>query len=159
VAPDARDPVNVMLNIAHTHLYRQARIAARLIGLNPVFGFLHRPRSGFAPLAADLQEPFRMLMDRAVIETAYHVQPRDFTRSEDGPFPLQMSFSARRRLLGSVYETLQTVADSPTGSDPATYRVHLLRLARSIRRSLLGGEPNLNVFRLASGCFSADPSI
>lgn len=146
VAPNADDPVNVMVNIAQTHLYRQARIAARLVGLTPAIGFLHQPRAGFAPLAGDLQEPFRMLMDRAVIETAYRIVPREFTRREHAPFPLQVSFNARRRLLGAVYETLHTVVAGPTESDPVTYRQHLIRLARGIRRSLLAGRVELNVF-------------
>jgi len=146
-APNAQDPVNVMLNIAQTALYRQCKLAARIVGLVPMIGFLHRPRSGHAALASDFQEPFRALMDRAVIEVAHRISPGDFRPVDDGPFPLQMGWTARRRLLKAIYESFATVVTSAGADEPFAYRTHLLRLARSLRRSLRAGEIDLQVFR------------
>jgi CRISPR-associated endonuclease Cas1 len=146
-SPHADDPINVMLNIAQTHLYRQCRVAARLCGLIPTIGILHRPQPGFAALAADLQEPFRFLMDRAVMETAFEVQHRDFAAGTGGPYPLTMSWQARRKLLAALYETMQLSACREGTQDPTSYRGHLLRLARSVRRWLGGDDDQLVVFR------------
>jgi CRISPR/Cas system-associated endonuclease Cas1 len=109
---------------------------------------LHRPQPGFAALAADLQEPFRFLMDRAVMETAFEVQHRDFAAGTGGPYPLTMSWQARRKLLAALYETMQLSACREGTQDPTSYRGHLLRLARSVRLWLGGDDDQLFVFRI-----------
>ena len=158
VAPNASDPVNVMLNIAHTHLYRQVLLACRLMGLTPLIGVLHEPRSGFAPLAADLQEPFRCLMDRGVIEVAYKLHPSAFKNTDDGQYALEMSFPARRRLLGTIHATLGINVERR--DDPMSYRRLLLRLARNVRTVLLNEGRDLEVPELPSPPDeSADPLV
>jgi len=150
VSPRADDPVNVMLNIAHTNLYRQCRMAARLFGLAPAVGILHRPKSGHAALASDLQEPFRFLVERAVIETAWKCERNDFKEMESGPFALTMDHSARRQLLGRLHQSMASSCTGQGMSESFSFRTHLLRLARSLKTALLAGESDLNVFRAAT---------
>ena len=58
VAPSAGDPVNVLLNIGFSLLYRYLGLMIRQVGLVPSLGFLHTARPGHATLASDRQEPF-----------------------------------------------------------------------------------------------------
>lgn len=80
--------MNVLLNTAHTFLYRWCQLAARAAGLLPGVGVLHRPRAGHAALASDLQEPFRHLMDRAVLDVLTRLRPADFRKTPGGRFNL-----------------------------------------------------------------------
>ena len=54
-------------------------------GLIPTVGILHQPRSG-AALASDMQEPFRHLMDRAVLAVLPTLKPADFQPSPGGAY-------------------------------------------------------------------------
>ena len=145
VSPKASDPVNVMLNIAHTHLYRQCKLAIRSVGLNPNIGFFHQPSPGHAALASDVQEPFRMLMDRAVIETCYKISPADFDEVDSGYFPLKMSFNARRRLFSRIYQAFfQPVSTQASEggdlTDSCSYRLQLLRMMRNLKSAALSQD-------------------
>jgi len=147
VAPNADDPGNAMLNLAMTALHRQLVLSIRMAGLVPTMGLLHEPRPGHAALASDLQEPFRHLMDRAVIAAARHLGPRDFTEDRDGPYSLKFSASAARRLVATVHETFAHTCVAAGKSDACTYRTHLLLSARSLRRHLLDRSSLFEVFR------------
>lgn len=140
VAPNADDPVNVMLNIAYSLLHRQAVLAARLAGLSPCLGILHLPRSGHAALASDLQEPFRYVIDRAVIELTHTLHPRQFIRDTRGPWPLRIESSALRRLAEHVSVTLAYAVRSTDSSEPMAYRRLLIDQARSLRRAVTGQD-------------------
>ncbi|MCA9225726.1 MAG: CRISPR-associated endonuclease Cas1, partial [Planctomycetales bacterium] len=47
VAPDAEDPVNALLNIAHTLAFRLSLLAIKAAGLAPMIGFLHASTARF----------------------------------------------------------------------------------------------------------------
>ena len=155
VAPDAEDPVNVMLNIAHTLGYRLSQLAVRAAGLSPSIGFLHDATTRFAALASDLQEPFRFLMDRIVIDATYRLRPKDFRRSATGPYRLVIAPDAARQFQLMLWQALSlavTCADSaikepsnagaPSNEElqsgqPTCYRNWIERQSRHLRRVLL----------------------
>lgn len=103
VAPDAEDPANILLNLAQTVLHRQAVLAARLAGLIPALGILHELRPGHAALASDLQEPFRHLMERVVLQVLPTLKPSDFRRTDDGPYRMSLHADAARRVVAAVH--------------------------------------------------------
>lgn len=147
VSPRAADPINVLLNIAHTHLYRQSALILEQVGFEVSVGILHRPKAGFMPLAADLQEVLRHLMERAVLETAQQLQPGDFSKAEHGPFGLVIRPHAVKRLMATIYRLLSQPVCGADDAEPVEYRQQLARTARSLRRYLLGAADAFQAFR------------
>ncbi len=147
VSPKASDPINVLLNIAHTTMYRQAALLIEQAGFAASIGILHRPRDGFMALAADIQEPFRHLMERAVLETAEQIFPGDFTKSHDGPFNLVIKPHATKRLFGVIFRLLTQPVRAADDAEPVDYRLQMARTIRSLRRFLLGASDTFEPFR------------
>jgi CRISPR-associated protein Cas1 len=56
------DRFNAALSFGYSLLYRDMMAAIIAVGLDPAFGFFHRPRSAAYPLALDLMELFRTLL-------------------------------------------------------------------------------------------------
>ena len=64
----AADPTNALLNYGYSLLESACRSAIVSVGLLPEIGFLHEVAPSKLPLAYDLQEPFRWLVDLSVLE-------------------------------------------------------------------------------------------
>jgi CRISP-associated protein Cas1 len=64
----AADPTNALLNYGYSLLESACRSAIVSVGLLPEIGFLHEVAPSKFPLAYDLQEPFRWLVDLSVLE-------------------------------------------------------------------------------------------
>lgn len=99
VAPDATDPINVLLNIAHTIMHRLASLVIQHAGLLPTVGILHTQRAQHHALSSDLQEPLRHVADRAVIEASRVLRASDFRHDPTGPFALSIQPRARTLFL------------------------------------------------------------
>lgn len=79
------DPFNAALSFGYGLLYRDVMAAIITVGLDPAFGFFHRPRSAAYPLALDLMELFRaVLWDLPLIASVNRNQWKEehFTRTE-----------------------------------------------------------------------------
>lgn len=149
VAPNAEDPVNVLLNIAHTHLYRLSVLAIRSAGLCSSLGFLHQSNGRHAALASDLQESFRFLMDRCVIEATWQLGPKDFSEAPEGPWRLRIRPQAARKFQLLLWKSLhREVRLQQTQEESTSWLVLLQRQARQLRRWLLHGEPEFSGIRL-----------
>jgi CRISPR-associated protein Cas1 len=57
-----KDPFNALLSFGYSLLYKDCVSALIAVGLDPAFGFYHRPRSSAYPLALDLMDLFRVLL-------------------------------------------------------------------------------------------------
>lgn len=64
----AANPINAILNYVYAILEGEASIAARVVGLDPGLGVLHADQPNRDSLAADLMEPIRPVVDRAVFD-------------------------------------------------------------------------------------------
>ncbi|MEI7701157.1 MAG: CRISPR-associated endonuclease Cas1 [Planctomycetia bacterium] len=149
VAPAADDPVNVLLNIAHTLTYRLSILAIRTAGLCSSLGFLHTSTGRFAALATDLQESFRFLMDRAVIEATQELSASDFLRDVTARYPLMLKNEAQRKFQQILWKNLHREIRVTESQDESTsYLLHLQRQARQLRRHLLHPEIPFTGFRL-----------
>lgn len=146
VAPDAKDPINVMLNMAHTLLYRQMMLVARQAGMVPSLGIMHTPRPGYAALACDLQEPFRHLMDLAVLLAARRIDPKDFTKASKGPFALEIRPQAARQLYATIWTVLARHCQSRHGGEVRSYLMWMTAAARALRRHLCDSAQAFEVF-------------
>ncbi|MDK2946846.1 MAG: CRISP-associated protein Cas1 [Methanolobus sp.] len=91
----AGDMVNVMLNYGYALLEAEALRAINAVGLDPHVGFLHEMNTSKNSLAYDLQEPFRFLVDLAVLSLIERdcMEKKDFIRTE--------SYSLRLRPTGA----------------------------------------------------------
>ncbi|MCQ8903441.1 MAG: CRISPR-associated endonuclease Cas1, partial [Methanothrix sp.] len=69
--PDARDPINSLLNFGYYLLEQEVWAATLYAGLDPYAGFLHADRSGQEKLVYDMMEEFRpLVVDRVVVSLA-----------------------------------------------------------------------------------------
>ncbi|WMW22919.1 CRISPR-associated endonuclease Cas1 [Methanolobus mangrovi] len=91
----AGDMVNTMLNYGYALLEAEALRAINAVGLDPHVGFLHEMNTSKNSLAYDLQEPFRFLVDLAVLNLIERdcMEKKDFIRTE--------SYSLRLRPTGA----------------------------------------------------------
>ncbi len=60
------DPLNSMLSLGYSIIYHHIATSIILEGLNPQIGFFHNPSNRYFPLASDLQEEFRHIIDSLV---------------------------------------------------------------------------------------------
>jgi CRISPR-associated protein Cas1 len=78
-----QDRLNALLSFGYALLYRDVLQAILAVGLEPAFGFFHRPRSAAHPLALDLMELFRVpLWDMPLVASVNRMQwdaEEDFT--------------------------------------------------------------------------------
>jgi len=136
VSPDANDPVNVLLNIGYTILYRHLIAACRSAGLSPSVGFLHASTSRYAALAADLQEPFRHVVERAVILATRRLKPTQFLPKEDGPHALVLEHHASKMFHAILQRSLRTSVVARGQTDSRAWLGQFLNTARALRRRL-----------------------
>lgn len=147
VAPSATDPVNVMLNIGHTMVYRLMVLIIRQAGLVPSLGVLHRMKQGHAALASDLQEPWRHLVERSVLETLQRIRPSDFALTDHPDFPLRVSNRASRELTAKIHRTLSVSCQGKGQSTAKPYRYQMQSMVRSLKGWLTDPDRSLEVFQ------------
>src|SRR4030042_2705825 len=98
----AGDIVNCMLNYGYALLEAECRKAINSAGLDVHVGFLHEMRMGKHSLAYDLQEPFRFLIDMAIINLIENntMNKQDFIRTEN--YNLRLKPSGARKIVEEV---------------------------------------------------------
>ncbi|SMG45202.1 CRISPR-associated endonuclease Cas1 [Dethiosulfovibrio salsuginis] len=119
-----RDPVNAMLSFGYTLLVGVIHNAVIGAGLDPLVGYLHPPFRNRSSLVLDLMEEFRpAVIDRAVISLCNRgdMEPHWFELSPDG---VTMTPSARRRLISSVEDRLNTEVTDRGSGITTTFRRH-----------------------------------
>jgi CRISPR-associated protein Cas1 len=81
----AVDPINALFNYGYSILESRCWKALHSNGLDPNVGFLHEANPSKAPLCYDMQEPFRWLVDVAVITGLEKkvFTNKDFIRTEN----------------------------------------------------------------------------
>ncbi len=144
----ATDPVNAVLNLLYTNLFRLCWLAAINTGLDPYLGVLHVGRDRYAALAADLQEPFRFLCDRLVLELFHRniLTAKDFHLPQKGPGFLRLQTPALKRVLTEWEARLE--AKVKVDGAALTYRSHIVAQARRFAEVVTGQRSDLNAFRL-----------
>jgi len=81
------DPVNILLSLGYTLLFKDMVAAIHQVGLDAYQGFFHDIRSGHAALASDLIEEFRpVLVDSLVMSVINRseITPDGFCQSDEG---------------------------------------------------------------------------
>ncbi|SES68156.1 CRISPR-associated protein, Cas1 family [Methanococcoides vulcani] len=97
-ANGAGDQVNVMLNYGYALLESECLRAINSVGLDAHVGFLHEMNQSKYSLAYDLQEPFRFIVDLAVMNLIEKgaMDNKDFIRTES--FSLRLKPTGARKV-------------------------------------------------------------
>lgn len=148
----AGDMVNVMLNYGYALLEAECLRAINTVGLDAHVGFLHEMNPSKNSLAYDLQEPFRFLVDLAVINLVENekIDTKDFIRTE--------SYSLRLKPSGAkkVTEELQNWMNKkvPYHKNSVTWNYALLLKTRELvqylvekRKSIDFSKPEFSIDR------------
>jgi CRISPR-associated protein Cas1 len=135
------DPVNAMLSFGYAMLTKECTIALITEGLDPWWGFYHRPRHGRPALALDIMEPLRpAVVDSAVI-TAINtgmVAAGDFNTSKSACI---MQPTARKALIRAYEARLDQLITHPVFDYKCSWRVIIRLQARLLARWLRGDVP------------------
>lgn len=123
---------NALLNYGYAVLRAAVARALCAAGLHPGLGIFHRNPQNPMPLADDLMEPFRPLVDDAV-----RVLIAEGTE--------EVSVAAKRRLVALLWEDQLTAA----GTSPLATAI--LRAAQSLAESYISGVPALEFPLLEPG--------
>jgi len=101
------DPMNALLNFGYYLLFTQINAAVRAAGLNPYLGFLHSHRNNYEALVCDIEELFRVRVDRLLLKLVNRkwLGPNDFTRSDRG---CHLRHEASKKFVGWFEDELAT---------------------------------------------------
>ncbi|MEM9944112.1 MAG: CRISPR-associated endonuclease Cas1 [Planctomycetota bacterium] len=140
ISPDAWDPVNALLNAGQTMLHHYIVQIIQLVGLAPAVGLMHTARSGHSSLASDMQEPFRHLIDRTVLESLKRIRKDDFHVDNRGKYPLTIKPRAMKLLIKNFHWLLTIKSQSVDQSLAKSYRMQIVGQVRSLKRSMMDWE-------------------
>jgi len=136
-----RDPVNAMLSFAYALLAKECTVALLSEGLDPYWGFYHKPRHGRPALALDLMEPFRPVLADSVVITAINtgmVNRRNFETAASG---CAMNAGGRKAMLRAYEARLDQLVTHPSFDYRCSWRSVIRLQARLLARWLRGDIP------------------
>ena len=119
-SPAENDGLNALLNYAYAHLLTQALQTLLATGLDPLYGIGHATRERATPLAYDLMEPFRPLLD------AWCFKWLETQRAQNLPLAVSPAYKTFLR---------QCLAGQDTATPPL--RDLLTQTIKSLRQSFL----------------------
>ncbi|MCB9596628.1 MAG: CRISPR-associated endonuclease Cas1 [Sandaracinaceae bacterium] len=142
-----RDPVNALLSFAYALLTKDVALAVVAAGLDPLIGFLHRPRYGRPALALDLVEEMRPLVADSTVITALNtgaLDAGDFVRAATG---CALTARGRKKMILAYERRVDQLVSHPVFGYRISYRRLFEVQARLLGRALLGEIPDYPAFR------------
>ena len=136
-----RDPVNCLLSFVYSLLVKDLTATLTGVGMDPYFGFYHKPRFGRPALALDLAEEFRPLIADSVVVGLINngeVKSQDFIERAMG---VALTDDGRRSVISAYERRLETEVTHPTFGYKVTYRRILQVQARIFAAFLMGEVP------------------
>jgi len=137
-----RDPVNALLSFAYALLTKECTVALLAEGLDPWWGFYHKPRHGRPGLALDLMEPFRPLVADSAVITSVNtgmVSASGFTRTKSA---CMLKAGARKALIRAYEARLDQLVTHPVFHYRCSWRAIIRLQARLLARWLRGDVPD-----------------
>lgn len=138
-----QDRINALLSFGYALLYRDVLQAIMAVGLEPAFGFFHRPRSAAHPLALDLMELFRVpLWDMPLVASVNRLQwgaDADFTCAGK---QVWLSDSGRKKAI-EVYERRKEDRWKHPVTGYSLSYARLIELEARLLEKEWAGEPGL----------------
>ncbi len=133
-----RDGINALLSFCYSLLLKDCIAALRMVGFDPYFGVLHRPRFGRPALALDLAEEFRPLVAESVVLTLLNngeVRPSGFVVRAGG---VTMTNECRRTVIGRFERRMNQELTHPVFGYAVSYRRAVELQARILAAVTLG---------------------
>jgi len=136
------DPVNSMLSFGYSIIYHHISTALQIEGLNPQIGFFHTPSNRYFPLASDMQEEFRHIIDSLVhyIIKRNMVSRKDFIFNESSYYPCLMTKDFRKKFISMVEERLKTEFSPQNFSKKINYKQFISFQVKALKNSILKKE-------------------
>ena len=138
-----RDRINALLNFGYALLYRDVLQAIIAVGLEPAFGFFHRPRSAAHPLVLDLMELFRVpLWDMPLVASVNRLQwdaEADFTQAGK---QVWLSDGGRKKAIAVYERRKEDRWKHPVTGYSLSY-ARLIELEARLLEKEWAGEPGL----------------
>lgn len=141
-----RDPVNAMLSLAYSMMAKELTGVCHTVGLDPFFGFFHRPRYGRPALALDLMEEFRPIVADSVVIALINrgeIDMNDFIRSARG---CSLNDKGRKRFWEAWFRRLDTEVTHPEFGYKMSYRRMFEVQARQLWRFVRAEVPDYHPF-------------
>jgi CRISPR-associated protein Cas1 len=144
------DPVNAMLSLGYTILYHHISTALQTEGLNPQISFYHRPNNRYFPLASDLQEEFRHIIDSLVLYIIRRnmVSLNDFTYDEKAKYPCLMSYEFRKKYMQMVEERLKVLFKPLGTAKQMTYKQFITLQVRILKTGIKNRQMSYQPLRI-----------
>jgi CRISPR-associated protein Cas1 len=142
-----RDPINAMLSFTYSLLVKDCAMAVGVTGMDPLLGFLHKPRYGRPALALDLMEEMRPLIADSTVIAAINtgvVDANDFVRGAAG---CGIKDHARKKLIAAYERRVDQLVSHPLFGYRISYRRLLEVQARLLGRVLTGEIASYPAFR------------
>jgi len=142
-----RDPVNALLSFGYAMLAKECTVALMGEGLDPWWGFYHRPRHGRPALALDLMEEFRPLIVDSAILTAVNtgmVTRSNFTRSAAA---CMLGPKGRKAFLKAYEARMDQLVTHPLFGYRCSWRSVIRVQARLLGRWVRGDIPRYQAMR------------
>ncbi|HJL18310.1 MAG TPA: CRISPR-associated endonuclease Cas1 [Sandaracinaceae bacterium LLY-WYZ-13_1] len=142
-----RDPINALLSFAYALLVKDCALALSVAGLDPLLGYLHKPRYGRPALALDLMEEMRPLIADSTVITAVNngeVRPSDFAVTVAGA---GLKAAGRKRFIATYERRMDQLVSHPLFGYRISYRRLLEVQARLLGRTITGEIPAYPAFR------------
>lgn len=100
------DRINSLLNFGYHLLFSRLNVLVRGEGLNPYLSFLHEPTERYESFVSDIQEVFRVHIDRLVIKLINNkmIGIQDFTENDAGAW---LSASGKEAFLSAYARMLE----------------------------------------------------
>jgi CRISP-associated protein Cas1 len=138
----ASDQINALLNYGYSILEAECRKAINTAGLDVHVGFLHEMNIGKHSLAYDLQEPFRFLIDLAVISLVERneIEKSDFIRTDN--YNLRLKSSGAKKLISEINTQFNNKISYVGGN--RTWSYVILLKARELTHYLIGKKKVLD---------------
>jgi len=133
-----QDPVNTMLSFGYTILYHHISTALQVEGLNPQIGFYHKYSNRYFPLASDLQEEFRHIIDSLILYIIHRnmVTPAAFELNKNNTYPCLMTKDFKKKFIQLVEERLKTEFKPANLTQRFTYKQFFSFQAKLIKSSV-----------------------
>lgn len=141
-----RDPINAILSLGYSMLAKEMTGVCHSVGLDPFFGFYHKPRYGRPAIALDLMEEFRHLtVDSLAISLINRgeVSVSDFIYSSQG---CNLNEHGRRAFWQGWFRRLDDEITHPVFQYRMSYRRMFEVQARQLWRFLRGEAKTYTAF-------------
>lgn len=137
-----RDPINAMLSFAYALLVKEVTVALLAEGMDPWWGFYHRPRHGRPSMALDLMEEFRPVLADSTVLTAINtgmVAAGDFLTSQAA---CVMREAGRKGLIRAFEARMDQLVTHPVFGYRCSWRSIVRMQVRLFGRWLRGDVPD-----------------